>query len=581
MVDIVFDGSVTASTFIGPVGDAVVSEATGLLTGGALSTGAAATEYSISDGTGQIVAADGTKTDVSWTGKINITPVALLTANISFVGITAAGAVIESTAAFTNLEKRTIIQLGVAVHVNRTTVDAVNNEQYVAYNTNNQLNDLTSAIGFFNVSGNVVSPNGANLNIDKSAGDMYGVGVNYGVEINNPNVLTLALLTAATFQYRFSDGSNGTTGTVVDPDNLDDGAGGLTALANNKWSIQRAYSFTSNNLKLQRGQVSYGSKDLAIAGITSGTFVTEPSIAANGLLRGFLIMVEGTTDLSDTNDAVFVEATRFQAAGGGIGSTASTLQEVYDNSATNPEILTNSTQGAFTLRRGSAAETDDVSEVQNNAGTKVWSVTGEGVVDAAGSITAETITVGLGAGSVSTNTAVGLSCLSNASNTGTTALALGNITMTGVYSGEGATALGYNACAAASSGDFHTGVGFKSLSFIESGDRNTALGAHSGGAAGGSLAVVTGTDNTLLGYGAGGNSSALSGVIAIGSLAKANVSTGTGSGDDGPGIAIGSSVVKVGFRGDGTIYPSAGASSGYLRIKINGVIYKLDLLADS
>ena len=380
MVDIVFDGAVTASSFIGAVTGSVVSEATGLLTGGVLSTGTAATEYSISDGTGQVIAADGTATPVSWTGKTNITPAALLTANISFVGITSAGAVIESTAAFTNLELRTIIQLGVAVHVNRTTVDAVNNEQHISYNTNCQLNDLTDAIGFFNVSGNIISPNGANLNIDKSAGDMYGVGVNYSVDVNNPNVLTLAILTAATFQYRFSDGSNGVTGTAVDPDNLDDGAGGLTPLGGNKWSVQRAYSFTSNNLKLQRGQIEYGSKDKAIAGITSGSFVTEPSIAANGLLRGFLVIKEGTTNLSDTGKAVFVEATRFQSAAGGVGSTASTLQEVYDNSAANPEILTNATQGAFTLRRGSAADTDDIYQGQNNAGTKTFSVTGNGLV---------------------------------------------------------------------------------------------------------------------------------------------------------------------------------------------------------
>ena len=363
-------------------GGVVVSEATGVLTGGVLSTGTAATEYSISDGTGQVIAADGTVTPVSWTGKTNITPVALLTANISFVGITSAGAVIESTAAFTNLELRTIIQLGVAVHVNRTTVDAVNNEQHISYNTNCQLNDLTDAIGFFNVSGNIISPNGANLNIDKSAGDMYGVGVNYAVDVNNPNVLTLAILTAATFQYRFSDGSNGVTGTAVDPDNLDDGAGGLTPLGGNKWSVQRAYSFTSNNLKLQRGQIQYGSKDKAIAGITSGSFVTEPSIAANGLLRGFLVIKEGTTNLSDTGKAVFVEATRFQAAAGGIGSTASTLQEVYDNSAANPEILTNATQGAFTVRRGSGADTDDIYQGQNNAATKTFSVDGNGLVTA-------------------------------------------------------------------------------------------------------------------------------------------------------------------------------------------------------
>jgi len=60
------------------------------------------------------------------------------------------------------------------------------------------------------------------------------------------------------------------------------------------------------------------------------------------------------------------------------------LQEVYDNSATNPEILTNSTQGAFTLRRGSAADTDDIYQGQNNAGTKTFSVDGNGLITSTG-----------------------------------------------------------------------------------------------------------------------------------------------------------------------------------------------------
>jgi hypothetical protein len=193
-------------------------------------------------------------------------------------------------------------------------------------------------------------------------------------------------------------------------------------------------------------------------------------------------------------------------------------------------------------------------------------------------ITVNSLKMGRGAAEISSN--IGIGGLTNASTTGNESVAIGTQAMTGVFTGTGAVAVGENACQAASSGDYHTGVGFKSLSFIEGGDRNTAFGAHSGGAAGGALAVVTGDDNTLIGYGAGGNSAALTGAIAIGSLAKAEVSTGATDSDNGPGLAIGSSVVPVGFRGDGTVYPAAGVSAGYVRIKLNGVNYKMLLLAD-
>lgn len=354
---------------------------TGLLTGGALTTGTASTEYSISDGTGQIVDADGSYTLVSWSGESNRTPVALATHLISFVGVNSVGTIVEQTTPFTNTQRRTIIPLGVAVHVDKTTVDAVNNAQTTAFNTGAQLNDLVESIGFFNVTGNVISANGANLNLNKSAGSLYGVGVNYANDADNPNVVTLPALTALSFQYRFSNGDNGVTGTAFDPDNLDNGAGGTTALTNNKWSIQRVYSFTSNNVKIQRGVAEYATQDAAIAAISTEAFITEPSIAANGLLRGFIIAKQGATALNSLSEAIFVEASKFQSSTGGIGSAAETLQDVYDNSAANPEILTDATNGAVTIRRGSAADTDDVLEVQNNAGTKLFSVTGNGTIE--------------------------------------------------------------------------------------------------------------------------------------------------------------------------------------------------------
>ena len=64
-------------------------------------------------------------------------------------------------------------------------------------------------------------------------------------------------------------------------------------------------------------------------------------------------------------------------AGGGGGS--STLQDAYDNS-TSPEILTDATNGALSVKRGSAADTDNVVEVLNNAGTVTAAIAGDGTI---------------------------------------------------------------------------------------------------------------------------------------------------------------------------------------------------------
>lgn len=114
------------------------------------------------------------------------------------------------------------------------------------------------------------------------------------------------------------------------------------------------------------------------------------------------------------------------------------------------------------------------------------------------------------------------------------------------------------------------------------GDNNTGLGYFAGNSgATGAVAVTTGTANTMVGYRACPNAADATGTISIGADAVAEKATGATSGDNGPGIAIGSASTPVGFRGDGTIYAAAGASAGYWRVKINGTFYKILLCADA
>jgi len=328
-----------------------VALSTGVLTGGVLSTGAGAAEYSISDGTGIIVDETGAITEVSWTGKSNITPTNILSNLLTWVSIDNAGNVVEMTSPCTPAGRRAEICLGVIVHVNLTTVDAVNNEQSVAFNPGATVYDLADALGFINVSGNVFSANGANLNLNKSVGEIFATGSNYPTSATNPHIKELAVLSALTFQYRYSDGSNGATGTAITPSVLDNGAGGTTAVTNNRWSVQRIYSFVSNNVKIQLGVEEFTTKDNAIAGIASEAYVTEQSIADNGLLRGWLVIQEGATDLSDTSQAQFIEAGKLgevgSAGGGGAGNVVAELGIAVSDETT--ALTTGTAKGTFRM----------------------------------------------------------------------------------------------------------------------------------------------------------------------------------------------------------------------------------------
>jgi hypothetical protein len=378
-------GNVTASiTGDGTLSSGGTTNSTGVLSGGELSVGAGgpgvATTYDISDGVGQIVTSTGVRTKVSWTGLTGETPI-FGPSVITFVAINSGGTVTQQSTPFSRVQSRTLIPLGVIVHVNGVNVDTINNEQEIAYNPMSSLYDAMESIGFFNVSGNIFAPNGANLNIDKSVGDIFKLGSNYDTApADNPHVRNLPSKILSQFQYRFSDGSSGIlTETNIDPNNLDDGAGGLTAVSANRWSIQRIYVFTSNNVKIQRGVAEYPSLEAAVAGISTEAYITEPSLVANGLLRGWLVVKQGATALNGV-DAQFLSAPKFGEGNAGATGAIVDLQTAYDNSLANPEVLTDATNGALTIRRGSAADTDNIYEGQNNAGTTNFAVTGEGKV---------------------------------------------------------------------------------------------------------------------------------------------------------------------------------------------------------
>ena len=69
----------------------------------------------------------------------------------------------------------------------------------------------------------------------------------------------------------------------------------------------------------------------------------------------------------------------YDGSWGALSTSLQDLQSAYDISP-NPEIQTNSTNGALTIRRGSSLDTDNVIEVVNGAGALVMGIDGEGTV---------------------------------------------------------------------------------------------------------------------------------------------------------------------------------------------------------
>lgn len=209
------------------------------------------------------------------------------------------------------------------------------------------------------------------------------------------------------------------------------------------------------------------------------------------------------------------------------------------------------------------------------------------------------IDIWAGAQNDSTSTACGLQALNATNNaSATNNSAFGNLAGTAITTGANNTCIGSNAGGAIASGatcvmvgsgagQTTTGSNCTIVGASASGGnaRNTCIGALAGGTgASGGVAIsnsATATDNTLIGYRATCDTNSTVGCIAIGEDAVANKATGTTSITIGPGIAIGSAAMPVGAAGDGTLIQTAGSSSGYWRVKVNGTQYKILLFADS
>lgn len=364
----------------------LVLASTGLYTGGVLSAGATTGTFDITAGDGFFIDSN---TDFSAV-KSNLQPVAIsartnesvtniLTQPVTYISINESDAIIQSATFPTPQERREAIFLGVVVHSDNVNVNAVDNLQVTANDIAAQTVDVMEALGFFNLKGNRITANGANLSLNKSAGTAFKRGSNYSINRFDPHTLTLSAQNLLTFRYRNQDSAEGSDVTVLDPTTYDNAGVITTVPSNNNATIQRVYIFPDGGIRIQRGQEVFSNFNEAIAAAGKEAFLVEENIEDNGLPLASIVMKKNANDLTDDGEAQIFDASRFGELFS-IGSSATTtLQNAYNNSV-DPEILTDATRGALSVRVGSGADTDITLEVENTAASSVFSVDGEGDV---------------------------------------------------------------------------------------------------------------------------------------------------------------------------------------------------------
>lgn len=233
--------------------------------------------------------------------------------------IDAAGSVIQQGARPDNVQRRQQIYIGVTVQSG----GVITQDQtlpVILAQPNNQFVDLLEALGAFNVSGNVVTPNGVNLSIDKTSGTVFSRAINHfimGARTDNPHVADVPSQSPVTLRYTLQTAAPFSAHTTfLDPAQYDN-AGVLTPVGGgaNTSTIQRVWIIPANNvidqMVIQYGQNTHTSLAAAVDAIGSGTFVPRVGLPPVAALLGWICMTRTATNLSDTTQATFVTANKF------------------------------------------------------------------------------------------------------------------------------------------------------------------------------------------------------------------------------------------------------------------------------
>lgn len=306
-----------------------------------------------------------------------------------FLSIDGAGSVVERPAIPDAPERRATIDLGLVARFDTGKhFLVINTPRNVAVHPVSQLHDFMEAVGPFTASGIVFSKGTGLLEIQHSGGQNYSSGCGFRTTPNNPHRCAIDASPGGTasFSYKLQDGTDIGFGiTDIDPDNWDNG-GTLDTVPVNKFTVQLLSLFPEGAIELQPGQEIFNSIVDAEAKIDADNLeFVIPADSTGKINRSFLIIREGTTDLSSASDVKFRKIAKF---GGGGGGTASTIQDAYDLS-TDGTIVTDATRGPFSVKEGTGDDTKKVVGWRNGAGAITSAARGDGVLSSESFTTSE------------------------------------------------------------------------------------------------------------------------------------------------------------------------------------------------
>jgi len=356
---------------------------TGIISGGVLSINGDNTKFDLSAGTGQVInyttPTNPTVVKVSWTAFTAQTVTGLASQDETYIMIDSAGVISQLSNFPTPTERRAKIFIGRIGHSTRTAISFATSFPDYGQSVGSQMFDLYDALGPFNITGNQLTANGANLSFNKSTGSMFFRSFNYPTSAQTPSYVNSAAASPQSFVYRTQTTLNPTFITSVIPGSYDN-AGTITAVGGGAGSstIQRVYLSPNGTVQIQYGQAVYATLTEALASISSESFVVNPGIINTGVLIAYIAINKNCTALNDAATCRLLRAPKFETGVGGGVNTVTSLQQTY-NSSSQPQIVLTSGQGGVQVYDNATPIGTDLFKVGSNGGTNFLSAAATGV----------------------------------------------------------------------------------------------------------------------------------------------------------------------------------------------------------
>lgn len=298
------------------------SISTGIIYGGEITINADNTKFDIAAGKAVFVDSytdpqNPTFTEVEWTEQLGLTVDNLNTQLVTFVSVennNESPLFTQSNVSQSAEDNREKVELGVLVHDNLTNISKASSLSNWTKDTDLKVLDLAGAIGRINIGrGNKYGPNGANLQINRTAGKMLAINGNYGNNKKLPNTIQSAAETAITFKTAYGDsGSVVGQSNVIDTTNYNPlGDGGLVEMPDGAVTTHGIFFSPETGLTIVHyGQFLYDSIKKAIDSWEQEEYNVIPELEGVSL-RGVLAFKKGATDLSDPTQAKFINPGAF------------------------------------------------------------------------------------------------------------------------------------------------------------------------------------------------------------------------------------------------------------------------------